>query len=456
MRTSVRVISPGFELLGEIDDYESLIFVRKHYFVGEFELYINIEKEHTEKLVKDNLIWIGNNNKKVGVIRHREIKLTEEGTEQLFIKGYTLKGVLGRRIIVPPNGSAYDNVVGSQEYIMKQFVDNNFVNPTDISRKIPQIYINSNQNRGNQDKWRGRFETVSDKLTEIGIYSELGWDVWLDTGNKRWVFDVVEGRNLTASQKSLPPVLFSVDFDNIKGQSFIDSSLKHSNVGYAGGKGEEENRLIQQIGKEQGLSRIESFIDCSNADNIEEINEEGQRKLKELKRILTFESEVIDFNSFVYGKDWDLGDTATIQNKKWNVTMDAQIVEVREIYDINGFNIEPVFGDDIPTFIDEIKEIKTKQNLNESSGTEGSPGKDLEYSWDGTNLGVKKENETEYEYVNLQGKQGPRGERGLPGTTNYPDLEYKPRIESIELVGNKSFEELGITSINSNEISNLL
>lgn len=42
--------------------------------------------------------------------------------------------------------------------------------------------------------------------------------------------------------------------------------------------------------------------------------------------------------------------------------------------------------------------------------------------------------------------QGPKGDKGEPGTTNYNDLENKPKINGIELVGNKTSEELGLAS----------
>lgn len=68
----IRIISPNFDFLDEIDSYESLIFIRRHFTVGEFELRININNK-TEFLQEDNIIVIGNDSKKAGIIRHREI-----------------------------------------------------------------------------------------------------------------------------------------------------------------------------------------------------------------------------------------------------------------------------------------------------------------------------------------------------------------------------------------------
>lgn len=50
------------------------------------------------------------------------------------------------------------------------------------------------------------------------------------------------------------------------------------------------------------------------------------------------------------------------------------------------------------------------------------------------------------------GPRGPQGPPGPPGATNYNDLTNKPRIESVELIGNKTLDEIGIRTITENEI----
>lgn len=41
------------------------------------------------------------------------------------------------------------------------------------------------------------------------------------------------------------------------------------------------------------------------------------------------------------------------------------------------------------------------------------------------------------------------------GLINYEEIDKKPSIESVELIGNKTFEDLGISNINKVEISNI-
>ena len=209
-----------------------------------------------------------------------------------------------------------------------------------MNRKIPQVIIAEDKKRGKEDKWRARYENLSDKIIEISEYSQLGWDITLDVEQNKLVFDVIEGINLTADQEENPPVIFSVDFDNIKNKHFLKNLMNCKNVGYAGGKGEAEERLIQQIGETNGLSRRETFIDCSQADDITEVKNVGKQKLEEYKIVETFEAQVIPYGAFIYGQDWDLGDIVTVQDKKWGVTLNSRVTEIKEIYETNGFNLE--------------------------------------------------------------------------------------------------------------------
>ena len=60
--------------------------------VGEFEIHININKRHTETLIKNNIVMLGADGHKVGIIRYREID-----NKELIIRGQTLGGILGKR-----------------------------------------------------------------------------------------------------------------------------------------------------------------------------------------------------------------------------------------------------------------------------------------------------------------------------------------------------------------------
>lgn len=86
---------------------------------------------------------------------------------------------------------------------------------------------------------------------------------------------------------------------------------------------------------------------------------------------------------------------------------------------------------------------------------DNSPEVSVEIEEDPSKLHVEIEETSLQIQVGIQ-SSGPQGPPGPMGTTNYNLLENRPSIQSIELIGNKTFEELGITPISQEEIVNIL
>lgn len=263
------------DILGEIDNYESMFFNRSWHGIGGIELRINRHMKYADTLLKNNLILIGTDLNKVFIIKHREIELDENGkiTENWLIKGYALKSIVAQRITMPPVHTAYDNKSGPTESVMKHYVNNNLVNPVDPRRKIPQLVIAPDLQRGIHIDYSSRFKNVAEEMSTLSLTSGLGWDVTLDITNKQWVFDIVEGRNLVAGQSINPPVIFSPQFESLKSLQYTQSELNYKNVAIVAGQGEGVDRRVIEIGNYAAINRHEVFID---ARDIAEVDEEEQ------------------------------------------------------------------------------------------------------------------------------------------------------------------------------------
>jgi hypothetical protein len=383
----IRILTPALELLAEIDDYESLQFTRRWHDVGFFELRINRHKRNTDTLQKGNLVMLGNQPHKVGVIQHREITLDSNGkfSEQWVIKGTDLKGVLAKRITIPPSTTAYDNKQSNTETVMHHYVTNNVINPTDIDRIISELALATNQSRGASVSWRSRYNNLAEELRDISFVSGLGWNVALDFTAKKWQFDVAVGRDLTVNQTVNPPVIFSPDFESIKTQQFTDSDLNYKNVGYVGGQGEGTLREIATVGSASGLGRIEAFIDARDVEDATQLPARGEQKMLEYANESYLDAEIFApikrveydretyflspnqttetvtrsekiYSTFIYEEDYDLGDIVTVQNRSWGVTLNTRITEINEIYEPSGARLEAVFGTNRPTLISRLKQ----------------------------------------------------------------------------------------------------
>ncbi|MGX4598968.1 siphovirus ReqiPepy6 Gp37-like family protein [Faecalimicrobium sp. JNUCC 81] len=351
---SIRIFDKNINLLGEIDNYKSLNITRRFYKNGEFELTINTSKLHTDKLVKNNLILFGKDFNKVGIILHRGFDYSQgqENTDLLSIKGYLLQGLMNRRLIIPDINNSYMSFKGTQEEIIKSFVYKNCVNPVDPKRKINRLVIAENKNRGANDSWRSSYELLGSKLNEIGEYSGLGWNIELDIENKQFVFDILESKNKTVNQSDLPPITFRSDFNNILTRQYTESIINSKNVVYSGTK-EDSTKMVLSAGNITDFERIETFVD-TNSDEVSELTKSAQVALKDLEELKTFELDVNYKNTFIYEKDYDLGDIVTVQDKKLNVTMYTKIVEVKENYTPNSMAIQLVFGKGIPNFLNRL------------------------------------------------------------------------------------------------------
>lgn len=376
------------DLLYETEDYISLQFRPKFYEIGTFELHINQYVEGAEFFQKNNLIMLDKRADKVMIIKHREISLDETGraSENWKITGYTLDGVLNQRITIPPTHTDYDRKSGDAETVMKHYVYRHFIDPDDPDRKIDFIEIAPNKHRGPHIQWESRYKNVGDEIVEISKTAGLGWTIYADMVRKKWIFDVIEPRDLTQDNPDgNPPVFFSPDFSTIKNQTFIDSEINYKNVAIVGGEGEGTERKIVKVGDGRGLERLEVFVDARDIQS-KQTNEDGnevtipeddvirlliERGEKALStdygkefyleaQILTptikdRRNEFAMATPFEYEKDFRLGDIVQVFNKSWNITMDAPITEFNEIYESSGFTLEAIFGEAVPTLISKIK-----------------------------------------------------------------------------------------------------
>ena len=246
----LNIYTPELKRVGVISDYDSLIFNSKFYESGEFEMYININKKYTEKLKLFNIIQVDSKQDKAGIILHRSLPLNDSGYsgETLFIKGRTLDGITNHFNIIPSSDESFMFIKGSQEYIMKEFVKQNMIEPLDPSREIENLQLSEYRNLGVMDSWRGRFEKVSEKLEEIGIYADLGWNILFDSKKKKLIFDIKRGTDRKVGNNVNAPVIFEMGFGNILAREYTEDLMNSANVVYAGGSGELQDKLIQTLG----------------------------------------------------------------------------------------------------------------------------------------------------------------------------------------------------------------
>lgn len=350
----MRIYTQTLEKIGEIDNYESLQFGRSWHDIGKFELRLSNDVEYAESLFDDNFILM--DQKRVGVITGYAV----DENNQRVVKGFQLKRILSQRIITPPAGTTHDRRYADAETVMKHYVDRHVMYPSNSDRIIPNFVMNANQKRGPYLQWESRLKNLAEEEKEISQASGLGWDVWIDEDLRHFVFDVFSGKNLTRNQTTYPPVVFSVELDNVLKREFEKDTTNYKNIAYVGGQGEGETRSIVEVSLKtvSGLSRKEVFIDARDLSNQTEENidkpeseivkmltDRGKQKLEsEHNKSISFSCVISEKPGMEYEKDWSIGDTVTCYDNDIGITMDTVITDVEEIYQNNTRELQVTFG----------------------------------------------------------------------------------------------------------------
>lgn len=364
----IKVFDSDFTFLGEIDDYEYLQWNRRYRKFDSVNLEINRYKKHADKLQKGNIIVIERNEKfRAAIIRQRELGLDDTGkiSETWKIVAQCAGKYLSSRLALhlTNTGTGYDTQNDIAETVMKHYVDVNMINDTDTNRNIPNLIIAADQMRGANIKYNARFQHLDILMEELSLISGLGWEVYADIEQKKFIFDVIEGKDRTAGQTVNAPVIFSPEFDNVKMLEYFESDLNVKNVAYVAGQGEAQDRAVAEVseGSFSGYARHETFVDARDLeDNLEQ---RGLERLSETKEEVALEFQILPYSNFKYLVDYDLGDIVTVVCPGI-AEMNSRIIEISEEYTVDGELLSLVTGAEIPDLIKLIK-LDRKNTLTE-------------------------------------------------------------------------------------------
>lgn len=365
-----KVDNSTFENIGEVNQYNSLIWPDKFNGYASFELWAPITEENSEYFKKGNILWCGGDN--AAVVEIVKSTIDDKGTKTFNVKGRTLEMILTTRII-------WGTYNASNKYastIMYEIVNQNCVNPTNASRKIPYLECAEDKQLGGKMSIQKTGGEVYDALTTIASNKDLGFNVLFRPKEKKLIFEVVAGVDRTIEQNEVDPVEFSTDLEDILSSSYYTNNQDEKNVAFIQGEGDGTSRISQISGNNEleGFNRKELYVDARDIQS-EFANENGATttltpeeydaalvnrgndKLAECKTIETFEAQIRVFGDIQYefGKDYQKGDKVTVRDKQLGVVVSARITEVEEDFD-DEYALVLTFGYSYPTLMQKVKQ----------------------------------------------------------------------------------------------------
>ena len=384
-----------FELnrLGLIEIYSSINYTLKFIDVGSFELKCAINEQNVKLIQKNRFLWI--EDEVCGIIQYISSS-TDDGT--IIAKGKLAKEMLNWRWVYPCFVKT-----GEPAALAESIVNIHCVNPSESKRKMRGLVIGNAGYVINKPHitYQKTGDTVLTSVQNISTANNLGFEIYFNPRNVNpFKFVMLEGKDRTIGNKDgNKPVVFSRDFENIVSGSYEYNDDSFRNVALVAGEvtdgSNNENAartflVVDQAGSENVSSfyRKELYVDARDLqseyseevttkdDEGNDITETVQKKMTEQEYNATlsnrgfekmgetlveesYESQIRTDARTIYqfGKDYTYGDYVTVIDKSLGIMLNVQITEMQIVYDANGYDYIPTFGNSVPTILKKIKRI---------------------------------------------------------------------------------------------------
>lgn len=359
----LRVLGGDMLPIAELDNVGELEYTRRFFEPGAWAVQLPYFDGALDIISRGVYFLVEGDPAGACLLERVEIEDGEAPT--ISLSGTTLSGVLGRRIILPLDGDNFQRVVEQPaESIMHEFVNMQAIAPRDERRRMEELQAAQDLRRGVTASWRATlWDRLTEVLTDIGVFAGLGYNVRLELPQRKWLFEVLEGRELSAGKpdQRRPIVVFGAGLDNLGRVVFEENRAEHKNAVYALSGNVEANEFVVILarGEGRGSELREVFHNASSmAEDTAQLGMVAGMRLRDLALQPTITGDVLDTASFRYKKDWDLGDIVTVVHDSAGKVIHQRITEVTQVFTQNANKLQVRFGTDHADPVRLIKRMK--------------------------------------------------------------------------------------------------
>lgn len=378
-----RVNNTEITLIGEVNNASSVIYSKRFVGYGRLEMYVPLTNENIELCKVGNMLSMGSSGHYCYMITGIEPQKDENRFVKVKVTGRGLEELLYRRILYASH--KYSNVPLSD--VMYDLVNVNFINVASgyERRLMPHMKLIDDafeQNIGPTVTLQRTGKSVKDRLDEICEDYDVGYEVYYDRDVNKFVFSVLEHRDMTLSGNATVPVIFDTETDDILESTYSYNVESERNmalvVGEAQDSTEQDVRIRAKVivGNDTltGYDRKELYIDArdlqsesenesgsmeemSDAEYEELLRNRGAVKLSENAIVQSLDANIRYYGSqYEYDVDYMLGDKVTIVDRDMNIIVDAYISEVEQVYS-DAYELRLTIGTGVPTLYSKIKSM---------------------------------------------------------------------------------------------------
>ena len=340
MSIEVRIYNPSLELQGVIDEFSSLIWIRRYQSPGEFEIRTPYAAESKSLLIPENIVqkYDGNEVVDAGVIENIVMNANE-----IVVKGRFLESYLERRLI-----KATTYYTGNAEDSIRSIISNMV--------SIPLLQLGTDHGLTETLTFQATYKTVLSIVQKACRATALGFRIRPDFSARKLYFEVYKGADRTLSTAA--KVIFSEKYDNLLNESYSYDSTNYKTKAFVS-QLINDVRVAYNVGSGTGLGlrevHVPTTVDTNNRTSAEieaSMKNQGQRALdaRVIRESFTFSTDAD--SPFKYREDYDIGDLVHVKHIAWNIDLALRITEIEEDFKDGGREIILTCGSPLPEIMD--------------------------------------------------------------------------------------------------------
>ena len=356
-----------YELIGQIDEIESLLIVYKYVSVSTFTLTVPYTPEVSSYLQVDNMLTIhspetlGVENTESFIITTKKLE-ESNGVVTLQVSGKNPLFWLSNRLCLLPNYGFTDT---TPEVIAKTYVANNCAQYAPTQRQYPNLTTAPVQGLGTPITFTNTedYPTILEVCETVLNARNLGQNVTFNLSTQTFQYNVFNGADRTINQSQNSAVVFSPNLNNLQSQSYTHSISNFANVVYVYGQiGDTTETVI--VGEASGFNRYEtstsgtleqgSAVTLTKNNYKEVFTVIGENTLVTQAETKNLIGTIQLSSDFQLNIDFSLGDSVTYLNNQWGIQENVMIKELRLQYSTNGFIAQASLGYPLPTLEDKL------------------------------------------------------------------------------------------------------
>jgi hypothetical protein len=349
------ILDQNFDLLGSIGVFNTLIWLRRYYEAGTFELHAPADYF---ALMNEGKYLYRSDRDELGNISEVNFARDESGARTAYCKGYFAEAVLDRRVT-----ESTVSLTGTPEAIGRRLVTDYLISPKNAKRAFSQIVLGKASGIGSSVTVSSTGDEIGGKLYEIEQTQEMSHRLRYDYLENRLLFETWQGKDRTDEQTVNSWAIFADSFYNVKNAQYNRDESSYKNVAYVAGEGEGTERTVIEVDIRTSADeeRREVYVDArdlqstyqdasgneqtyTTAQYKELLRQRGLEKLAEYEIVEAVTSDIDPEANLKYGTDFDLGDLCTYRYTDVGIECTKRITEIQETYEGSQQTLSVTFG----------------------------------------------------------------------------------------------------------------